>query len=111
MRREVEATITAGVCGFTTRVAALSEDGQQVTLEITSDCATVRSLADAMPPLDAYTEIGAGHSGNLMSVVRNHMQGCCSGCVVPAGLFKAMQVSAGLALPRPASIEFRKIST
>jgi hypothetical protein len=39
-----------------------------------------------------------------MSVVREHLQGCCSGCAVPVGLFKAMQVAAGMALPQDIAI-------
>ncbi|MFW5857735.1 MAG: DUF6951 family protein, partial [Planctomycetota bacterium] len=33
-----------------------------------------------------------------------HPGPCCPGCVVPAGVFKAMQVAAGLALPKDAAI-------
>jgi len=40
--------------------------------------------------------------------VRAVLKGCCSGCAVPCGIFKAMQVAAGLALPAPASIEIVK---
>jgi hypothetical protein len=33
---------------------------------------------------------------------------CCAGCAVPAGLFKAMQVAAGLALPKDITIRLAK---
>jgi len=36
--------------------------------------------------------------------VRETLKGCCAGCAVPAGLFKAMQVAAGLALPQDITI-------
>jgi hypothetical protein len=40
--------------------------------------------------------------------VRATLKGCCAGCAVPAGLFKAMQVAAGLALPKDINIRLTK---
>ena len=107
--KQIKGTINAGVCGFASEVVGASEDGQHVTLAITSDCDKVQRLAALVPELDAYSEIGAGFEGELLRLAREQMQGCCSGCVVPAGLFKAMQVTAGLALPRPVSIDFERL--
>ncbi len=107
---DIKGTINAGVCGFTTEVVGRSEDGQNVTLSITSDCENVRQLAVLLPELDAYSEIGAGYDGELLRLVRERLQGCCGGCVVPAGLFKAMQVTAGLALPHTLSMEFERVT-
>ena len=98
------ATINAGVCGFTTRVAAESDDGQHVRFRIESDCENIRELASELPEVDAYSEIGAGFDGALFTTVRARMRGCCAGCIVPCGIFKSMQVAAGVALPAPASI-------
>lgn len=103
------AVIEAGACGFRTTVRAGSADGQHVSLEIASDCEKIRSLAAALDghgPLDAYAEIGARSPGVLMSTVRDHLLGCCQGCAVPAGMFKAMQVAAGLALPVDVTMRF-----
>ncbi|MGB9596019.1 MAG: DUF6951 family protein [Candidatus Poribacteria bacterium] len=36
------------------------------------------------------------------------MKGCCSGCAVPVGIFKSMQVAAMLALPMDISIKIAK---
>lgn len=103
-----KATINAGVCGFTTTVVAESDDMQNVTFEIESDCENIKRLAEGFPQVDGYTEIGAGFDGAVHRTVRETLKGCCSGCVVPSGIFKAMQVAAGLALPAPASIDIIK---
>lgn len=95
--------IDAGVCGFRTSVRATSDDGQSVVFEIKSDCEKIRGLADALTaqgPVDAYDEISTQGKSVVMAVVRQHLKGCCAGCAVPVGIFKGMQVSAGLALPR-----------
>jgi len=105
------AEIDAGVCGFRTSAKVSSEDSQYVVFEVTSDCENIRRLAIAVKdrePIDAYQEISPAAEGILMSAVRATLRGCCAGCVVPAGLFKAMQVAAGLALPKDINIKLMK---
>ena len=74
---------------------------------VNTDCQKVAALATGLTehaPFDAFDEIDPRTEGRLMSVVREHLQGCCSGCAVPVGLFKAMQVAAGMALPQDIAI-------
>ena len=105
----IKSTIKAGVCGFTTVVSASADDMQIVTFEIESDCDNIKRLAVDFPKVDGYNEIGEGFDGVIHQAVREILKGCCSGCVVPCGIFKSMQVAAGLALPAPASIEIEKL--
>jgi len=104
----VKATIAAGVCGFKTTVNAVSDDMQNVTFRIESDCENIVRLVSDFPTVDSFSEIGLGFDGLIHSRARSALKGCCSGCVVPSGIFKAMQVAAGLALPAPASIDITK---
>jgi len=105
---QVKAVVGAGICGFTTTVTATSDDVQNVTFEIESDCENIMRLGESFPQVDGYSEIGAGFDGAIHQAVRETLKGCCSGCIVPCGIFKAMQVAAGLALPAPASIDIIK---
>jgi hypothetical protein len=100
------ARVQAGVCGFVTTVTANSPDDQMVTLEIETDCEKIAGLAEALrgKEIDAYTEIGAGFAGVVMSAVRSSLSGCCAGCAVPVGIFKVLQVAARLALPKKVAI-------
>ena len=104
----VTATVKAGVCGFTSVISAVSDDMQNVSFTIETDCDTIKQLAAVLPKVDGYMEIGAGFDGDIHQAVRSTLKGCCSGCAVPVGIFKAMQVAAGLALPSPVSIEIEK---
>jgi hypothetical protein len=103
-----ETTINAGVCGFTTTVTADSPDTQNVTFTVVSDCDEIKALGQKLAPVDAYMEIGGGHDGELLKTVRANIGGCCAGCAVPAGIFKTMQVAAGLALPRDIHMSMSK---
>ena len=100
------AVINAGVCGFETSAAADSADDQMVTLTIESDCEKITRLGEALngKPIDGYEEIAAGLGGVILSAARETLSGCCAGCAVPAGIFKALQVAARVALPREVKI-------
>ena len=78
-----------------------------MAFDVESDCDKITSLGAALKNkglIDAYQEISPAAEGVLMETVRAMLTGCCAGCVVPAGLFKAMQVAAGLALPRHVTV-------
>jgi hypothetical protein len=100
------ARVQAGVCGFTTTVTAHSPDDQMVTVEMETDCQKIGGLAEALrgKEIDGYEEIAAGFDGVVMSAVRASLSGCCAGCAVPVGIFKALQVAARVALPRDVEI-------
>ena len=92
-----------GVCGFIGWVTAASDDEQNVRLSIRSECEKIRALSAALQEeVDAYQEIHLGHEGKIHLAARTHLKGCCSG--VPSGIFKSVQVAAGLALPADCSI-------
>ena len=102
--------IYAGICGFATIVDASSEDKQHVTLEVTSDCPDVSRIAKRLnaETFDSYVEIGpCRQPGGLYDT--NILKICGDlphvACPVPAGICKAIEVAAGLALPRDAHIK------
>ncbi len=109
MRAKVE--VDAGVCGFRTTVHATSGDGQHVSFEIATDCEKIEELSRRLAEageVDAYQEIHPGQESVVLATARSTLKGCCAGCVVPVGIFKGLQVAAGLALPRNLSIDVRK---
>ena len=103
--------IEAGVCGFKTEAEVVCEDSQNVMFTINTNCEKIRQLSQIISnkgPIDAYQEISPAGPGVIMTAAKEMLKGCCSGCAVPAGLFKAMQVGAGLALPKDIKISLSK---
>lgn len=101
------AVIQAGVCQMVTRVRAEGDDAFAVRLTIHSDCEKVRAFATALAalgPISALDEIKHGHEGTILSTARGYLKGCCAACVTAPGVFKAMQVAAGVALPADAQV-------
>ena len=110
MKATVE--VDAGVCGFHTVATVISPDNQNVSFEVQSDCEKIRAVGEHLKgkgTIDAYQEISPAREGVLMQTVRSTLKGCCVGCAVPSGLFKAMQVAAGLALPKDITIRLAKV--
>jgi len=104
---EAHADIQAGICGFLTHVTASAQRARLVSFTFDTDCETVAALAAALTEhgaFDAFDEIDPRTEGSLLPIVRTQLKGCCAGCAVPVGAFKAMQVAAGLALPKEIEI-------
>jgi len=109
MKASVE--IDAGICGFRTTACVNSEDNQNVTFDIDTNCEKITRLAQNLGEkghIDAYQEISPGGPAVIMTAAEENLTGCCAGCAVPAGLFKAMQVAADLALPKDITIKLAK---
>ena len=108
--------VYAGVCGFVAEIDATSEDMRYVVLNIKSDCPDIKRLGSDLKaePVDSFKEIechniGGVEPGHTFIDTRIYKRSSlylhCSDCPVPAGIMKAVMLSAGLALPRNSSIE------
>ena len=100
--------VDAGICGFQTRIHADSDDTQNVTFKVTSGCEKARTFGEALiarGPVDGYAEIGTGTDGVVLTTAREMLRGCCAACAVPVAAFKAMQVAAGVALPKDVTLK------
>ena len=99
--------IDAGICGFQTKILAESDDSQNVTFRIVSGCEKALAFGEALiakGPVDGYAEIGEGAAGVILTTARENLKGCCAACAVSIGAFKAMQVAAGVALPKDVTL-------
>jgi hypothetical protein len=116
-----KAEIQPGVCGFTTLVDANATGEDTVALTITTQCELVRRLAQTLPEnaiipgkattspnsdwndcviLDAMQVIATGYVAST-----SHCAGLHAACPVPVGIVKAVEVAAGLALPKDVCIK------
>ena len=96
------AIIDPGVCGFMAEVVATME-GDMCSLDIACDCEPIQKMAKFLTQVDPMVEIGFHREGPL--TLRMFAEHCPHpSCPVPAGILKAVEVEAGLALPKDASI-------
>ena len=108
---KAQAEIDAGVCGFKAIAIATSDDDQHVNIDVHSGCEKVRAMAAALKDqgaIDAYQEISPAVESVVLGIARRTFTGCCVACAAPLGIFKAMQVASGLALPKDVGIKLNK---
>jgi uncharacterized protein DUF6951 len=108
---KAQATVQAGVCGFETKITAECADSQNVTVDVQTDCPRMTDFAEAVAahgPVDIFGELSPELPSRILAPEAAFEHGCCCGCIVPAAIFKTMQVAAGLALPADVSIRIEK---
>ena len=98
--------IQPGACGMPATVEVKKKGKKTFTVTITSECEMVGKLGNELPELDfmdAFKRL-------LDNPVYTKGAGCLKhvSCPVPTGILKALEVEAGLAVPRDVSIVFEK---
>ncbi len=99
--------VIAGVCGFRTRIVARADALYNVTLEIESDCAHIRKLAEGLADLSALEEL----MRPIHQTTVYQLAGSCrthAACPVPSAILKAIEVAAGMALPADVQMRIRQ---
>ncbi len=104
----VKTIVEAGICGFVTEIEAYSEDNQHVNIKINTNCKNISKISERISTVDAYNEIKECFEGEIYSIIKQELRGCCTGCAVPSGIFKSMLVASMLALPKDVKMQITK---
>ena len=100
------AEINSGICGFSATVRTQME-GRRVKLSIESECQAIQDLAAELTEVDPFQEITFRGSGpRSLEMGAKHCYH--TACPVPVGIIKAVEIEAGLALPKEAVIKLSK---
>lgn len=96
--------VDAGICGFKAEIEATTEDMQNVKVNIKSDCKDLEKFSEMIKEVDAFHEIEPrDKAGKILNLWPEYLH--CSACPVPSGIIKAVEITAGLALPKNAEIK------
>lgn len=93
-----QAQVISGVCGFVTEIEAQADEDYTVHLQIVSGCAQIKRLAEELTSLPAINEISTAINETQTYRAAAHCRLHAS-CPVPCAIIKAVEISAGLALP------------
>ena len=98
--------VEPGVCGLTADIRVNIVEMGQAEIEIDTKCKMIDELAKSLEqPVDVYTVLGMSRGGPLLEQARMG-KGIHAACPVVAGITKAVEAAAQMALPRNASITF-----
>lgn len=108
-----QVTVTAGICGFETRIQATDNGGYTAVLNIESMCPNWRKVSEKLgdTPIPVMGELFKNkQTGKLESkVLKTALETIPHvSCPVISGTLKALEVSVGLALPADVAITFQK---
>jgi len=98
--------IHPGACGMPATVEVVKKEGKIFVVRITSECEMAVKLGKELPELtfmDAFKRFLDNPVYRTGSICLKHVA-----CPVPSGILKALEVEAGLNLPRDVSITFLK---
>ena len=99
--------VQPGICGFPAQITATADEDLQVNIKIQSGCPAIQAMEADLQGLDAYAEVLSGWGTSTVN--KSATQHCHhAACPVPAGILKAIEVAAQLALPKDVVMEIRK---
>ena len=99
--------VDSGICGFVTTIHTSSEDAQNVTIDFESTCPYVMKAKGELTSVDAFQELFKKPAEtSVYAILSKHLTHVT--CPLYSGFFKAIEVAAGLALPKDVSITIEK---
>jgi hypothetical protein len=102
-----QVTVDAGICGFTTKIQTVSADMQTVQISYESDCPHVYKAKTELTSVDAFQELfKKPHETTVYQTLSRHLPHVT--CPLYSGFLKAIEVAAGMALPKNVSISIEK---
>ena len=103
----VEAVILAGACGFRATVRVESKARYRAVIRVESKCPHISAFAGELGELDVMKELFNGESQITAAAASNIPH---RSCPVVIGILKALEVCAGLAVPKEVSISFTEVT-
>ncbi|HAM16491.1 MAG TPA: hypothetical protein DCP91_11685 [Eggerthellaceae bacterium] len=98
--------VDPGICGFTTDIKVEAADMGEVNIAVDTKCTMIAKLVEGLEqPVDAFAVIGMTGNTPLLETARQGAR-IHAACPTIAGIVKAVEVEAQMALPRDASLRF-----
>jgi hypothetical protein len=100
-------TIDSGICGFITEVITSKGEKGKIKVDIKTDCPNFTKVAKEFTEVDPFKEVLVRYNKTLICELSSKHSPHPS-CPIPSGILKTIEVEAGLALPKNASITIEK---
>ena len=98
------AVVNPGICGMSITVEVVKVGKQGVRVEITSDCKMMTKMGESLAELDLLDALKPPVNSEVYKCASEYH--LCTSCPVPMAILKAIEIEAGLALPRPVLVHF-----
>lgn len=98
--------VNPGVCGFSVTVKADKDKDKKIHVSLDTECEMVKKMLTEISTLDMMAVFTRYLDNQVYISASKHLRH--TACPVPSGILKAIEVEAGLNVPRDVSIAFLK---
>lgn len=98
--------IYSGACGFTTAVTVQKNGDGKMAVSLETNCAMVRKMLEDISVVDRFAPLSGFLSNPVYKSAAKHLKHVA--CPVPSGILKALEVEAGLNVPKDTTVRFVK---
>lgn len=99
-------TVTPGNCGFSVVITAEKDKGKKIRVSLESDCEMIMNMNKDISPLDMKSLFTHHIANPVYRSASQHLKHVA--CPVVSAILKAVEVEAGMAVPKDVSILFSK---
>lgn len=96
--------VNSGACGFTVEVTAEKGKDKKIHISLNTECEMVRKMMDDISVVDIMTLFSGLLNNPVYKSAAKQLKHVS--CPVPSGILKAVEVEAGMAVPKEVSIVF-----
>jgi hypothetical protein len=99
-------TVHAGVCGFLVTIRATKKKSKKIHVSLDTECEMIKNMQTEISLLDLQTLFSGYRDNPVFRSASKHVKHVA--CPVTSAILKAIEVEAGLSLPRDVRIRFSK---
>ena len=96
------AVVNPGICGMVATIEVAKYGKRRVRVEITSQCEKLTKMVESPLELSQFDALKPHVYSEVYQCASEHH--LCTSCPIPMAILKAIEVEAGLALPRPVTV-------
>ena len=95
-------------CGCITNIEAISKDGENIKLNIKSDCGGIQKIAEELKEVNIFQMGRTINDSKVYQSASRHLRHLA--CLVPAAIIRTIEAEANMALPGRACVSVEKAS-
>ncbi len=98
--------VNSGACGYSVTIKAKKGKDGKISLSLTTDCEMVTEMLEDIAVVDRFASLTGFQNNIVYRSAAKHLKHVA--CAVPSAILKAIEVEAGLNVPKDAVIRFVK---
>ncbi len=98
------AVVNPGICGFSVTIIAEKREGKEIHLSLDTECEMVKKMAEDIASLNMMSALIGFANNPVYKSAARHLKH--TACPVPSAILKAVEVEAGLCIPKDVNISF-----